>query len=32
VRYHVKNVFEKTGVRSQAALVALLRGFIDLAD
>jgi DNA-binding CsgD family transcriptional regulator len=31
VRYHVKNVFEKTGVRSQAALVALLRGFTDLS-
>jgi DNA-binding CsgD family transcriptional regulator len=32
VRYHVKNLFEKTGVRSQAALLALLRGFTDLTD
>ena len=29
VRHHLKHVFEKTGARSQAALVALLRGFID---
>lgn len=27
VRHHVKRVFEKTGARSQAALVALMRGF-----
>jgi DNA-binding CsgD family transcriptional regulator len=32
VRYHVKNVFEKTGARSQTALAALLRGFTDLTD
>jgi DNA-binding CsgD family transcriptional regulator len=32
VRQYLKRVFEKTGTRSQAALVALLRGFTDLAD
>jgi DNA-binding CsgD family transcriptional regulator len=30
VRYHIKNVFEKTGMRNQAALVALIRGMADL--
>jgi DNA-binding CsgD family transcriptional regulator len=25
----VGNIFEKTGARSQPALVALLRGFVD---
>ena len=29
VRDHLKHVFEKTGARSQVALVALIRGFID---
>ncbi len=29
VREHLRHVFEKTGVRSQPALVALLRGFVD---
>lgn len=29
VREHLRHVFAKTGVRSQPALVALLRGFID---
>ncbi len=29
VRAHLQHVFEKTGARSQAALVALLRGFVD---
>jgi DNA-binding CsgD family transcriptional regulator len=29
VREHLRHVFEKTGARSQPALVALLRGFID---
>jgi DNA-binding CsgD family transcriptional regulator len=29
VREHLRHVFEKTGARSQAALVALLRGFVD---
>jgi DNA-binding CsgD family transcriptional regulator len=29
VREHLRHVFEKTGSRSQPALVALLRGFID---
>jgi DNA-binding CsgD family transcriptional regulator len=29
VRDHLKHVFDKTGARSQVALVALLRGFID---
>jgi DNA-binding CsgD family transcriptional regulator/PAS domain-containing protein len=28
-RNHLKRVFEKTGTRSQPALVALLRGFVD---
>jgi DNA-binding CsgD family transcriptional regulator len=28
VREHLKHVFEKTGARSQVALVALLRGFV----
>jgi DNA-binding CsgD family transcriptional regulator len=32
VRHHLKHVFEKTGARSQAALVALLRGFISPAS
>jgi DNA-binding CsgD family transcriptional regulator len=32
VRHHLKHVFEKTGARNQAALVAMLRGFIDLTD
>jgi DNA-binding CsgD family transcriptional regulator len=26
VRFHVKRMFQKTGVRSQAALVSLIRG------
>jgi DNA-binding CsgD family transcriptional regulator len=29
VREHLRHVFEKTGARSQPALVALLRGFVD---
>jgi DNA-binding CsgD family transcriptional regulator len=29
VRHHLKHVFGKTGARSQAALVALMRGFIS---
>jgi DNA-binding CsgD family transcriptional regulator len=29
VRYHLKRVFEKTGMRSQAALAVLIRGFAD---
>ena len=29
VRYHLKRAFEKTGMRSQAALAALIRGFAD---
>jgi DNA-binding CsgD family transcriptional regulator len=29
VRDHLQHVFEKTGMRSQPALVALLRGFVD---
>jgi DNA-binding CsgD family transcriptional regulator len=29
VRYHLKGVFEKTGMRSQAALAALIRGFAE---
>lgn len=29
VREHLRHVFEKTGSRSQPALVALLRGFVD---
>ena len=29
VRDHLQHVFEKTGARSQPALVALLRGFVD---
>jgi DNA-binding CsgD family transcriptional regulator len=28
VRFNLKRVFEKTGARSQAAVVALARGFI----
>jgi DNA-binding CsgD family transcriptional regulator len=28
VRNHLKRVFEKTGIRSQPALVAMLRGFV----
>jgi DNA-binding CsgD family transcriptional regulator/PAS domain-containing protein len=30
VRHHLKHVFEKTGARNQTALVALLRGFVNL--
>jgi DNA-binding CsgD family transcriptional regulator len=30
VRFHLKNAFQKTGTRSQAALVALARGFAKL--
>jgi DNA-binding CsgD family transcriptional regulator/PAS domain-containing protein len=29
VRFHLKRVFEKTGARSQATLVSLVRGFIQ---
>jgi DNA-binding CsgD family transcriptional regulator len=29
VRYHLKRAFEKTGMRGQAALAALIRGFAD---
>lgn len=29
VRYHLKSAFEKTGLHSQAALAALIRGFAD---
>jgi DNA-binding CsgD family transcriptional regulator len=29
VREHLKHVFETTGARSQSAVVALLRGFVD---
>jgi DNA-binding CsgD family transcriptional regulator/PAS domain-containing protein len=29
VRDHLKHLFQKTGARSQVALVALLRGFVD---
>jgi len=29
VRDHLKRVFDTTGARSQVALVALLRGFVD---
>jgi len=32
VRHHLKHVFEKTGARNQAALVALLRGFTGPID
>jgi DNA-binding CsgD family transcriptional regulator len=32
VRHHLKNLFEKTGARNQAALVALLRAFTDLTN
>jgi DNA-binding CsgD family transcriptional regulator len=28
-RWHLKQIFDKTGARSQAALVALVRGFGD---
>jgi DNA-binding CsgD family transcriptional regulator len=31
VRYHLKNVFDKTDTHSQAALVALVRGFVASA-
>lgn len=31
-RNHLKRVFEKTGIRTQPALVAMLRGFVHPAD